>query len=447
MAFKIRKHGTVIASFATAQAVDISHANDSIAIGDGTDLLDLVDVTGVKSIPVKVTASDVSMGGDASASNQTSGAQKTQIVDSGGVVAGISDVAGAKAIKVDVIQMVSGASGLTDAELRATAVPVSGTFYQATQPVSGTFWQATQPVSGTFWQAIQPVSAASLPLPTGASTEATLASILTAAQLLDDLVATDDAAFAVGSKVMPFGAVMDDAATDSVDEGDIGYLRMTSSRQLWTVVGGISAGDNNIGNVDIVTLPGTVETDIAAIKTAIQLLDNAVSGNEYQVDVLTLPGVAGDVANDGADSGNPIKVGGIAKNANPTSVANNDRVNAYFDLAGRLVVTESPRELVIKGNCTLTNTTETTLVAAAASIFHDLAFLMLTNTSATAVRADIRDTTAGTVLFSVALAANGGAVIPFPVPIPQTTVNTNWTVTLSASVTDVRCLGVAVKRV
>ena len=37
-------------------------------------------------------------------------------------------------------------------------VPVSGTFWQATQPVSGTFWQATQPVSGTFWQATQPVS-------------------------------------------------------------------------------------------------------------------------------------------------------------------------------------------------------------------------------------------------------------------------------------------------
>jgi hypothetical protein len=45
---------------------------------------------------------------------------------------------------------------------------------QSAVPVSGTFWQATQPVSGTFWQATQPVSAASLPLPTGASTEATL---------------------------------------------------------------------------------------------------------------------------------------------------------------------------------------------------------------------------------------------------------------------------------
>lgn len=83
-------------------------------------------------------------------------------------------------------------SGLTDAQLRATPVPVeatitfppsmavTGTFWQATQPVSGTvgvsgsvavtgtFWQATQPVSiaspvavtGTFWQAIQPVSGA-----------------------------------------------------------------------------------------------------------------------------------------------------------------------------------------------------------------------------------------------------------------------------------------------
>jgi hypothetical protein len=37
---------------------------------------------------------------------------------------------------------------LTDVELRAQPVPVSGTFWPATQPVSGTFWQTTQPVSG-----------------------------------------------------------------------------------------------------------------------------------------------------------------------------------------------------------------------------------------------------------------------------------------------------------
>ncbi len=86
--------------------------------------------------------------------------------------------------------------GLTDVQLRASPVPISGTvnvgtvpvtgsFYPATQPVSiasmpstpvtGTFWQATQPVSGSvsingavavtgaFYQATQPVSIASMP--------------------------------------------------------------------------------------------------------------------------------------------------------------------------------------------------------------------------------------------------------------------------------------------
>lgn len=55
---------------------------------------------------------------------------------------------------------------LTDAELRATPVPVSGTFWQATQPVSFSWLGLTDtelraspvPVSGTFWQATQPVS-------------------------------------------------------------------------------------------------------------------------------------------------------------------------------------------------------------------------------------------------------------------------------------------------
>lgn len=51
---------------------------------------------------------------------------------------------------------------LTDTQLRATALPVSGTV-----GVSGSV-----AVTGTFWQTTQPVSAASLPLPTGAATSA-----------------------------------------------------------------------------------------------------------------------------------------------------------------------------------------------------------------------------------------------------------------------------------
>jgi hypothetical protein len=82
-------------------------------------------------------------------------------VDGSGVVQPISGT-------VAISGSVAVTGPLTDAQLRASAVPVSGTFFQATQPVSGTFWQATQPVSAT-----------SLPLPSGAATETTLAALLT----------------------------------------------------------------------------------------------------------------------------------------------------------------------------------------------------------------------------------------------------------------------------
>lgn len=45
-------------------------------------------------------------------------------------------------------------------------------------------------------------------------------------------------------------------------------------------------GTNNIGDVDVASLPGTVATDITAIKTAVEVIDNAISGTEMQVDVV-----------------------------------------------------------------------------------------------------------------------------------------------------------------
>lgn len=78
-----------------------------------------------------------------------------------------------------------------------------------------------------------PVSAASLPLPTGAATEATLSA------LNGKVVAVDT------------GAVVISAA--------------------------LPAGTNNIGDVDVASLPGTVAADITATKNAVELLDNAVA--------------------------------------------------------------------------------------------------------------------------------------------------------------------------
>lgn len=57
----------------------------------------------------------------------------------------------------------------------------------------------------------------------------------------------DDAGFTVGtSKVLPIGAMADEVAPDSVDEGDIGVLRMTLSRILWAAIKGKNAASADV---------------------------------------------------------------------------------------------------------------------------------------------------------------------------------------------------------
>lgn len=74
-------------------------------------------------------------------------------------------------------------------------IGVTGTFWQATQPVSGTFFQATQPVSGPLTDAqlrtsAVPVSLSSTPLPTDAATQTTLALIKAKTDNLDVALST-----------------------------------------------------------------------------------------------------------------------------------------------------------------------------------------------------------------------------------------------------------------
>lgn len=156
--------------------------------------------------------------------------------------------------------------------------------------------------------------------------------------------------------------------------------------------------------------------------------------------------VAGNVAHDGVDAGNPIKVGGIAKTALPTAAAADDRVNAMYDKFGRQVtLNNAMRDLLGSQTTTISNTTETTIITAAASIFNDLVTLFISNTSATAARVDIRDTTGGSVIFQLYLPAGDMRGLSLTTPWPQTSVNTNWTAQASASVTDLRISAMFVK--
>jgi hypothetical protein len=168
-------------------------------------------------------------------------------------------------------------------------------------------------------------------------------------------------------------------------------------------------------------------------------------GNSITVDGAV--SAAGDVAHDSADSGNPVKIGAVARTSHPSAVSDADRVNAYADDLGRLVVQPFvPRDLLTHNQITLTDTTETTLIGAGGSgVFRDLVWLFMTNTSATQVRVDIRDSTSGTVRLSIALAVSGGgANVTIPIQLTQGTANNNWTAQLSGSVSSVYITAISI---
>ncbi len=83
-------------------------------------------------------------------------------------------------------------------------------------------------------------------------------------------------------------------------------------------IASIAAGDNNIGNVDIVTMPNVT-------------LAAGTNTNE----------VVGDVAEDVALAGNPVRTGVRASQAEPTAMsADGDVVTPWADRRGRTVVTK-----------------------------------------------------------------------------------------------------------
>jgi hypothetical protein len=148
----------------------------------------------------------------------------------------------------------------------------------------------TQPVSGTFWQATQPVSAASLPLPTGASTLAeqqtqtghlaTLAGTVTGGIAAVGGTVTANAGTNLNTSALAVetGGNLAAAATslnvvDDWDESDRCKVNLVSGQA------GITAG---AGAVGASTPRVTLASDDPAV-TALQTLDNAVSGSGFNV--------------------------------------------------------------------------------------------------------------------------------------------------------------------
>ena len=92
-----------------------------------------------------------------------------------------------------------------------------------------------------------------------------------------------------------------------------------------------------------------------------------------------------------------------------------------------------PRANKVKGFQTITNTVETTIIAAQGDrTYTDMSNIVISNKSGITITAVVRDSLAGATITAVTLApSGGGAVIPYGMALwPQSVSNTPWTVQL-----------------
>ncbi|MEJ1158010.1 hypothetical protein [Prosthecomicrobium sp. N25] len=161
--------------------------------------------------------------------------------------------------------------------------------------------------------------------------------------------------------------------------------------------------------------------------------------------------VQGMTASGSTQTGNVVPAGVLAKTTQPSTRNDNAATGLVSDKLGRpVVVLGHIRELVdTNAAVTLSGTTETTIVSAAASTFNDLHALEASNTSTTGVRVDVRDSVAGTVRLSFWLAGGSSAVFEWSVPKKQASANAAWTAQLSAVPTggDVRISSTTVRNI
>jgi len=419
--------GTVVVTATDLDIRNLAHGQDSVRIGDGTDLA-LVTAAGELNVlataqpGVDVGDVTVNNGAGAGAVNVQDGGnaltvdnggtfatQDSQVLtDNGAFVDGTSklfmggfifdEVAGtaltendAAAARITVNRAVVAAieDGVTRARYAtvtaANALKVDGS--AVTQPVSGT---VTANQGGAPWSAHGP--------------EAHDAPVVSNPLLLG-------------------GRAQATAPTDVSADGDVvraWLLRNGAQATVLTAAGALIGGDAANGlDVDVTRVTGTVSVQIAAETT------NRVE-------------VIGDVADDAAAAGNPVQIGVIARNVDRAAVANADIAYATADLLGKqIVLPYAVPELFVSGLATLTSTSDASVIAAGgAGVRNYITSLSASNTSATAVRVDFKDNVTTQISFFVA-ASGGGAAQSFPIPL-RGSANVAFQAALSAAVTDVR---------
>jgi hypothetical protein len=175
------------------------------------------------------------------------------------------------------------------------------------------------------------------------------------------------------------------------------------------------------------------ETNSAAILADTASIDTSTGNAETSLAVID----DWDATHDSAIGSDGATVMAEAHTANPTAVADGDAVRLRANDVGNLVTRPvQVRDLTQTAFAAVTNGTETTLLAGASGIFHDLVYVLAANHSDAAVQVDFRQTTGGTIQLSLDVPANSTAGVAPAVPIPQDHADSTWTVDLADDTQD-----------
>jgi len=183
-------------------------------------------------------------------------------------------------------------------------------------------------------------------------------------------------------------------------------------------------------------IPEHLETNSAAIKTAVELLDNAISGSEMQVDVVTLPAIPA-----GSNNIGDVDIASIATNTN--SIGKLGTTNPGIDIGNvtALLATDTMRNgtTVVTPVFVAINASssgDNTLLAAAGSS-NKIRVLALNIVVGAAVNVRLESGAGGTAMTGI-YEFNGkgdGIVLPFsPVGWFETAANTLLNLELSGAV-------------
>ena len=314
------------------------------------------------------------------------------------------------------VSVETGGSGLTDAELRASSVPV--------EQVSGSMWSVY--VAGA-----------------GATVGATILDgdgLMKTTWLVSDITASVKSALIDSSGVQYSGSnpvPVGDAGGSLTIDGTVAVSGITNSVAA-SIIGsdGLAFGTSK-------PIPVTMVTGVSA-SVAANLHDSGGVGysgsNPLPTYLVAGAGNStisvGPTVSDAVDNGSaPIKIGGIARTANPTAVAGGDIVTLSADDLGRqLVRPVQVRDLIATAYVSKatgsTFGTETTLLASGSATFADLIMVTASNDSTAAITMDLRASTGGTVIHSITIPAGGMTGWAPPVPYPAPFVDHTWTIDL-----------------